>query len=567
MTTPSKRSTMSAQSGDTLPRSSTPGRSWRNDILFTAVVLVVATVVLSWCATQTADVLDQDYKNVVSTITLGVAGLLLAGWYWSRSSLPRLAKWLVPLVGLVILVACIRFEDFTADMRFQLAWRFMPRPDQRLPQAETEVAMEATRGNVGRDHDYPRFLGADGRATVENVALATDWKNNPPRLLWRQPIGAGWSAFSIVGDYAITQEQRGADELVVCYERKTGRIVWSHQDKTRFQEVLGGIGPRATPTVDDDRVYTQGATGLLNCLQLTSGRPIWTRDILTDNSATQIQWGRSGSPLIVDDKVVVSAGGPNGRSLVAYNKWTGQPTWSAGNDQSSYASPVLATLAGRRQVVTVNEDHVRGHDVEDGRPLWSFPWPGDSSADANTSQPVPLGDDRIFVSKGYLQGCALFEIRTSNHDNFTAHLLWRSHKSLKTKMTNVVVYQDHLYGLSGGILECVQIEGLKRKWKRGRYGHGQLLLVGGLLLITSEQGELVLVRATPQRHEELAKFQALEGKTWNNPALAGPYLLVRNHLEAACYQLPVLAKKSAAKKTTNKDHGAGTESKGPNPWK
>jgi outer membrane protein assembly factor BamB len=400
-------------------------------------------------------------------------------------------------------------------------------------------------GPAGRfdagDQDYPRFLGRDGRATVTNVALATDWQTNPPRLLWRQPIGAGWSAFSIVGDYAVTQEQRGRHELVVCYELQTGQIVWSHQDLARFYEVLGGVGPRATPTIEDGRVYTQGATGILNCLELTSGRLIWTRDILAENSAPQIQWGRSGSPLIVDDKVVVSAGGPDGKSLVAYDKMTGARIWSAGDDPSSYASPILTTLAGRRQVVTVNEDHVRGHDVEDGRQLWSFPWPGNSANDANTSQPVPLGANRVFVSKGYLQGCAVFEVRAGTNGEFVTDQVWRSHKSLKTKMSNVVVHEGHMYGLSGGILECVQIEGLQRKWKGGRYGHGQVILVDDLLLITTEQGELLLVRATPQRHEEVTRFPALEDKTWNNPALAGPYLLVRNHLEAACYQLPLLA--------------------------
>ncbi|MDH3718682.1 MAG: PQQ-like beta-propeller repeat protein, partial [Planctomycetota bacterium] len=302
---------MSEQPAERPPQPFAPRRSWRTDIIFTAVVVVLAASVLTWVATRSADVLDHDYKNVTSTIVLIVAGLLLAVWYWSRAPVRRLWKWLVPVIGLSALFACVRFsvrfEDFTADMRFQLAWRFVPRPDQRLPDAEAEVEMDPAGRTAAGDQDYPRFLGRDGRATVTNVALATDWQTNPPRLLWRQPIGAGWSAFSIVGDYAVTQEQRGRHELVVCYELQTGQIVWSHQDLARFHEVLGGVGPRATPTIGDGRVYTQGATGILNCLDLTSGRLIWQRDIITENDARQIQWGRSGAPLIVDDKVVVSA--------------------------------------------------------------------------------------------------------------------------------------------------------------------------------------------------------------------------------------------------------------------
>ncbi|NIP87222.1 MAG: PQQ-binding-like beta-propeller repeat protein, partial [Planctomycetales bacterium] len=370
------------------PRPTTPQRSWRTDVNFSVIVVVVTGLILTWIATRTADQLDQDYKNVSSMITLAVGGLLLGGWYWSRSSIRRRWKWLVPVLGLVALIACVRFEDFTADMRFQLGWRFAARPDQRLPPAEAEVTRDPQRPLAEGAWDYPRFLGSDGRATIRNLPLATDWATDPPRLLWRQPIGAGWSAFSVVGDYAVTQEQRGAYELVVCYELQSGRIIWSHQDEARFYEVLGGVGPRATPTIDGPRVYTQGATGILNCLELASGRRIWKRDIITENSAPQIQWGRSGSPLVVDQMVVVSAGGPAGKSLVAYDKRSGERIWSGGDDVASYASPVVATLAGQRQVVILNEDQVRGHRLEDGQPLWSFPWPGNSGADANTSQPV-----------------------------------------------------------------------------------------------------------------------------------------------------------------------------------
>ena len=516
-------------------------RRWRLDRTFSSVVIFVAAAIVSYALTRTTDRLDHDYQNVISGVTLVVAGLLLAAWFWVRSPVSVFWKITVPLVALVGLGACVRVDDYTADMKITLAWRFVPRPDERLAPAASEVDNVSIQAPVASGRDYPRFLGSGGRAAAPDVQLATNWIDNPPRPMWRQPIGAGWSAFAVVGNYAVTQEQRGEQELVVGYELTTGRIVWSHADAARFVDPLamGGVGPRATPTIDGDRVYTQGATGILNCLDFADGGRIWSRNIIAENGARQIQWGRSGSPLVVDNLVVVSAGGAEGKSLVAYDKATGEPVWSAGSDQCSYASPIVTTLAGTRQVVTVNEDHVRGHRLEDGQELWSYAWPGDSGGSANTSQPVPLSGDRVLVSKGYGQGCAVLQVRSKTEAEQTVSELWRSEKSLKTKMSNVVVYKDHIYGLSGGILECVRIDGLKRAWKRGRYGHGQLMLVGDLLLVLSEKGELALVRASPEKFDEVTTFQVLDDKTWNNPALAGDYLLVRNHLEAACYQLPL----------------------------
>jgi outer membrane protein assembly factor BamB len=243
--------------------------------------------------------------------------------------------------------------------------------------------------------------------------------------------------------------------------------------------------------------------------------------------------------LIVDDLVVVPGGGQGEkcRSLIAFNKLTGNVVWEGGDDQIGYASPMLATLGGVRQIVIVNEATVSGHDVATGKKLWSVPWFGSSSGDANCSQGFPLAGDRVFVSKGYGLGSALLQLRNDG-SSFAVEPLWESRRVMKTKFTNPVIIGEYVYGLSDGVLECVELESGQSKWRGGRYGHGQVLGVGAHLLVLGEYGALMLVEASPDKFRELGKIQALEGKTWNNPCLVGKRLVLRNGAQAVCYDLP-----------------------------
>jgi outer membrane protein assembly factor BamB len=284
----------------------------------------------------------------------------------------------------------------------------------------------------------------------------------------------------------------------------------------------------------------------LQCLDLATGHVVWRDNLLVRYNVPEgsddqgIAWGRSGSPLIVDELIVVPAGGPaRGKkvSLAAFHAITGDLVWEAGESQISYSSPILTTLANVRQVISVNEADVSGHDPQSGTLLWKFEWTGHSTSDANCSQPVPIGVDRLFVSKGYLKGAALWQLKRSEAGSLRPEELWHEPTVLKTKFTNVVVYQDHVYGLSDGTLECVELAAGQRRWKQGRYGHGQILGVGDLILVLAENGELALVEASPERYRELARIEALPGKTWNNLCLAGNRLFIRNAEEAACYEL------------------------------
>ena len=338
--------------------------------------------------------------------------------------------------------------------------------------------------------------------------------------------------------------------MVVCYDLHSGREQWTHSDQDRYEAVPAGVGPRATPTIVADRIYTLGATGILNCLDFATGERIWSEDILYDNNAELASWGMSGSPLVLDDLVVVSAGGGEGKSLVAYHKDTGERVWRGGSSPAGYSSPLITTLAGVPQILIFNYGSVVAHAPNDGGVLWQHPWPGGTEC---VSQPLPLPNDRLFVSSAYGIGCKLFQIARDEANQLKATLMWETPR-LKAKFTNVVHRDGYIYGLDDGVLVCLDLADGQRRWKRGRYGHGQIILVdapppagekrggsdqSGLLLVTTESGDVLLVEVNPNESKELSRFPALASKTWNNPALAGQYLLVRNDREAACYELPL----------------------------
>jgi len=381
--------------------------------------------------------------------------------------------------------------------------------------------------------DFPQFLGPTRNGILIGPRLQTNWTTHPPSLLWRQPIGTAWSGFVVSGSLAITQEQRGEEELVVAYELLTGKVVWSHNSKTRYFTTLAGEGPRANPSIARGRVFAQGATGILSCLDLATGRLIWEKDILQENQARVPGWGQSSSPLVMDDLVVVSTGARQDRSLVAYRCGDGAPAWSAGSDDETYCSPTLLTLAGIPQIVLFS-DSLISHDPATGKELWRFAWP---HGHPHVAMPVQVNGTDLIVSSGYGTGSGRVRVQRDSSGVWNAAPVWRTNR-LKAKFTNPVLFGHYIFGLDDGILACLDAETGDQRWKDGRYGHGQTLLVRDLLLVTAENGEVLLVDPQPDRLRELCKSPSLSGKTWNPPALAGEYLVVRNDKEAACYRLP-----------------------------
>jgi outer membrane protein assembly factor BamB len=500
---------------------------------------------------------DPAVCNLLTLIFSFVAALTAWLWLCFRSALSWPVRRTVFIATIVLIAGALITLRVAGISRFiHVSGSMVPqwkRAARELGSLEVSPAAPIDLTTT-TDHDFPQFLGPERSCWLPGPGLSRDWPSGGLKLLWKQPIGDGWSAFSAVNGYAVTMEQRGAEEWVTCYEIASGKPVWGHSIKARHENPMGGVGPRGTPTIHRGRVYALGATGVLRCLDGGTGKLLWSdelrkRFMISDGEdESLVQWGRAASPLIVDNLVVVPGGGPSGKAkcLIAYQVETGRLEWEAENkqengaaDQISYASPALVTLAGRRQILIVNESTVSGHDPATGQRLWSaITWPGTSNGMASASQAVVVDGNRVLVSKGYSGGAKLLEVSADSGGALVAETKWQNPRILQTKFANVVVHNGHAYGLSEGILECVEVESGKRTWKSGRYEHGQILGVGELLLVLSEDGDLALVELNPQAFKQLASAKVLDGKTWNNLCLDGRLLLVRNSQEAACYELP-----------------------------
>ena len=397
--------------------------------------------------------------------------------------------------------------------------------------APAATTTDAAAAHATRNY-WTNFRGPNRDGRYDEMAVLTQWPAGGLKPLWKQPIGIGFASFVVADGRAYTIEQRRRQELVAAYDVNTGRELWTQGWNAEYSDSTGD-GPRATPTWDNGRIYALGATGELRCLDAKTGAVAWGRNILSENGASNLQWAMAASPLIVDDKVIVLPGGPAGKSIVAYNKSTGAPVWKSQSDPQAYVSPMLLTLAGRRQIVVVSSSRILGLVPEDGSLLWSHSW--DTDMGINVSQPIQVDKNRFFISAGYGKGAALIEVSGSGN-SYTAKSLWEN-INMKNKFNSSVLHEGHVYGLDEGILTCLDVSSGARKWKGGRYGYGQVILASGHLIITSDSGELALVKASPDQYTEVARFPALEGKTWNYPAIANGRLLVRNATQMAAYNI------------------------------
>ncbi len=488
-----------------------------------------------------------------STLAVVLLAVLL-GLIWFLF-LSRLA-WRTRLMSAVLLVLAIfglskmtRLDGTTDGVGLpKFVWRWTPTrtlPFESLKATATTGTATST-GQLENLADVPQFFGPKRDGVVLGAGLARDWYASPPKELWRQPIGAGWSAFAVVGGRAFTQEQRGENEAITCYDVRTGQLLWTHANPVHFKQWQGGDGPRATPTVHEGWVFTIGATGILDCVEATTGNLIWSRNVLAENKLENLVWGVSGSPLVFEDAVVVTGGLTNGPTVLAYRRSDGKPLWHSGTDKASYASPILATVAGRRVILSFNAASLTAHDPATGEMVLNHPWTDDKSPKA--AQPVVIGDNRVFVSAGYGAGCELLEIAAGADGKLTATRVWKNLR-MKTQFNSAAVRDGFLYGLDDGLLACVEIATGTRQWKDGRFGSGQTLLVDDLVIVQSEAGSVILADAKPDGFKELGRIRALSAKTWNHPTLAGRYLLVRNSEEMACYELP-LASPNAGQSST-----------------
>ena len=492
-----------------------------------------------------------------------IPGLCLAFIIWAVAT-RRLSDRVRRLTMVAtILLACgvwlfMRQDGINGDHIASFGWRWTSSPEERLlaqtadqplaaptaaPTVAATTAQPAASPSVTpatatakeaaptapakAQAEWPGFRGPRRDGIVRGVRIKTDWSGSPPAQVWRRPVGPGWSSFAVAGDLMYTQEQRGEEEVVACYKASTGEPVWSHRDKARFFESNAGAGPRGTPTLSNGRVYTFGATGILNALDAATGSLIWTRNAAAETSTKTPFWGFSSSPLVVGDTVIVAVSG----KLVAYDAANGKQRWLGPSAGGSYSSPQLVTIGGVQQVLLMSDTGLVSVSPADGKQIWNHQWAGNFMV-----QPALTADGDVLITSQE-NGTRSIAV-TQNSGGWNVQEKWTSN-GLKPYFNDFVVHKGYAYGFDGRILACIDLKDGQRKWKGGRYGNGQLVLLPDqdLLLVVSEEGELALVGATPDQFTELAKVTGIQGKTWNHPVLVGDLLLVRNAEEMAAFRL------------------------------
>lgn len=446
----------------------------------------------------------------------------------------RLGLAAVILVGFGVF-DLLRWDGLDGRLRSSASFRWSTTSEQSFLAGRKAAAAESApvKSWSPKPGDCPEYRGERRDGVVRGVRVTANWAQSPPLLAWKQRVGPAWSGVIAVDGRLVTQEQRGESEAVVCYDAETGRELWARLDATRFSEGIAGPGPRATPTYRDGRVYTAGANGLVLCLEAPSGALVWSRDLGKEGAAPPPQWGNAASPLVVDGKVIVFAGGPGSRGVTALDAATGKTVWEKLGGKESYSSVQRVDVAGKPQLIAQDNLGLSGLAVADGAVLWQRPNP--DAAVIPMIQVSPVDDRRLVVSSG--AGLALLELQEEG-GKWSVTEQWSTQK-FRPSFCNFVAYGDYVYGLDDGILACLSVKDGTRVWKKGRYGSGQIVLLEdpGRILVLSEKGELALVEAAPKEPGEVVRIPAIEGKTWAHPTASDGRLIVRNAQEMACFRL------------------------------
>lgn len=482
---------------------------------------------------------------IVMTIPMTIGAFALGTiLFGSKLSIQR--TWLA--LGLAILgagySAIVRTDGVWGNFSFGFDWRWRPTSEQL---AEHDFRMIQNLETTPEDLDdqellealrsapWPGFRGPDGTSAQTGLRFSDDWNANPPQEIWRNRIGPAWSSFAIGADRIYTQEQRLEEEAVSCYNAKTGEPIWSFATPSRFFESLGGLGPRGTPTLAEGSIYALGAEGILVRLNAIDGKLVWKVDLKQAADRNQPpMWGFSCSPCVDQGLVIVHAGGKGDKGIIAFKVEDGQVAWTAPAGEMSYSSVQKIKLLDQELLCLLSNLGAHLLEPATGKSLldYDFPHQGYRACQAQV-----IDGNKLLIPAGMGTGTRLIEFTTGDN-GLQARELWTS-KDMKPDFNDILVHDGNIYGFDNAIFACIGLEDGKRKWKGGRYEKGQAILLAdsGLILVISEKGELALLRATSEKHQELGKIEALSDKTWNHPVVVGDRLYLRNAQEIVCYKL------------------------------
>ncbi len=435
----------------------------------------------------------------------------------------------------------LRNEGAWGSFAFDLHSRFSPTSEEEFldeiasrPSGETVELSEGDVAALEQAAQWPGFRGPGRMGVQSGLRFSTDWKAHPPEELWRIKVGPAWSSFAAAGNLLYTQEQRGEEETVVCYSAETGKEIWATGVESRFFEALGGLGPRATPTLHNGAVYAMGAAGILMKVDAATGEQEWEVDFQELAKRAPPMWGFSSSPLVTNDTVVVYAGGKDDLGVLALAVDSGEVRWSAPAGPMSYGSLQQIEPVGQSLLGLLSDVGLQTYDSVTGQPQFEYNWP---HTGYRALQPLFLDQEHVLIPTGMGAGTRLVELRESD-GKVIGKELWTSRR-LKPDYSDILVHNNNVYGFDNTVFASISLDDGKLNWKGGRYGKGQAILLADsdAILVVTEEGELVLVETNPDKHIELAKIEGLDGRTWNHPVVVGDKLFVRNAAEAVCYRL------------------------------
>ena len=379
------------------------------------------------------------------------------------------------------------------------------------------------------DADWPHFRGSDGTGIARDIGINKAWGVKTPIILWKAQLSDdGYAGPAVAGGKVYIVDHEGASDVVRCLDLRSGKDIWRFPYLDARDDNSGFA--RATPTVDTGRVYTLSRLGALNCLDADTGLKVWSRNIITDFVGKRPRWDLATSPVIDGDRLIVCPGGTNA-AVAVLKKQTGELIWKgAGSDVAGYATPVVAQLNGRKQYIFFNASGLMGVEPDGGKVLWQLPWK--TEYDVNAATPLVI-DDAVFITSGYGTGCAMIDVTPTG-----ARVRWKN-KEIQSHFNTPIYSAGYIYGTSDpGDLVCLNAKTGTSTWRHPGFEKGGVAAAdGALVALSGSNGTLTLLKLAPEAYLELGSTHPLSGQSWTAPVIGDGRLIVRNKQEMACLDI------------------------------